>query len=177
MSLNSDRANKLEDSAEVQFWTSCSSFGLRFKRSCLEEIVRSCKSSYPSETGGIVIGSYTVSLDCAIATSFTNAPPDSESGRTWFRRGIRGLKRLLDKRWKSGEFYLGEWHFHPNGEPDPSLTDRQQVERFSRSNDVNCSEPILLILGGNPSLTWKIRVFVFPRNRSYLEMHFLDCKA
>lgn len=174
MSLNSDRVYELEDSAEFQFWSSCNSYGLRFKRSGLDGIIRSCKSTYPNETGGILIGSYTVSLDCALATNVTKAPPDSKSGKTWFRRGIRGLKRLLDTHWNSREFYLGEWHFHPNGEPDPSLTDRQQLERFSLSSDVNCTEPILLIFGGNPSLTWKIRVFVFPRNRSYLEMHYLD---
>lgn len=31
-----------------------------------------------------------------------------------FRRGSDGLKKFLDTVWNQGQYYLGEWHYHPN---------------------------------------------------------------
>ncbi len=48
----------------------------------------------------------------------TTRPADSLAGRTTFQRGVRGLRPLLHARWKTGLYYVGEWHFileaHPS---------------------------------------------------------------
>lgn len=102
------------------------------------------------ETGGIIIGYYTVSLQKAIITELSDAPIDSKAGYNWFYRGIKGLKRLLADKWtKRGEYYLGEWHLHPNSSPNPSIIDIGQMKKNARNKEFNCPEPILLIIGGN----------------------------
>lgn len=99
------------------------------------------------ETGGILIGYYDVSCKKAIITEVTDAPKDSRSGRNWFARGTLGLKQLLKIKWKIEEYYLGEWHIHPQSSPFPSITDINQMKHISKDLGYNCKEPLLLIIG------------------------------
>lgn len=113
----------------------------------LKEIV---DNSASIETGGILIGYYDVSCHNAIITEITNAPIDSNSGRSWFHRGVIGLKQLLIQRWKIKEdYYLGEWHLHPKSSPQPSHVDISQMKKISKDKRYNCREPLLLIVGEN----------------------------
>lgn len=112
----------------------------------IEDIVQKQKSV---ETGGIIIGYYTASLQKAIITELSDAPIDSKAGYNWFYRGIKGLKKLLADKWtKRGEYYLGEWHLHPNSSPNPSIIDIKQMKKNARNKEFNCPEPVLLIIGG-----------------------------
>lgn len=168
--MSSDTYNRKANQDSFEFWSAGDSFGLRVYRRDLEEVVDLCRKAHPKETGGIIIGTYTAALDCAVVANFTVPPKDSRFGTTWFRRGVMGLKRILNAAWRRNEFYLGEWHFHPNGEPIPSSTDRNQLAELAGSIMVNCAEPILLILGGDPKFQWKIQTFVSPRNKTLMEM-------
>ena len=60
-------------------------------------------------------------------------------------------KKLLLNKWKNQEFYIGEWHFHPNGTTTPSPQDFTQLSEISESNRYNCPEPIMIIVAGTPS--------------------------
>lgn len=130
----------------------------------IEEIVQRKNSI---ETGGIIIGYYTVSLQKAIITELSDAPIDSKAGYNWFYRGIKGLKRMLADKWtKRGEYYLGEWHLHPNSSPNPSIIDIKQIKSNARNKEFNCPEPVLLIIGGN-SLAVKISVTLLFEGKIY----------
>jgi len=98
-------------------------------------------------TGGILIGRYQDDGNTALVTSATARPNDSISGRTWFQRGVRGLKELLRDRWLRGEYYLGEWHSHPGGSPDPSGNDFREMRSISIDSNYRCSRPLLIIAG------------------------------
>lgn len=101
-----------------------------------------------TETGGIIIGYYDVRYKNAIITECTRAPEDSRATRCKFYRGIKGLKKILQKRWKErNEYYLGEWHLHPGSSPSPSCSDIKQMKKIVNDNNFNCKEPILMILG------------------------------
>ncbi len=156
---------------EIEFWPEDRQFGLRMTEKQLKEILRLCKQACPLETGGILIGHYTDSNDCAVVTEITNAPPDSRSGNQWFVRGVRGLQKKLDRLWQRGNgFYLGEWHFHPFGSPSPSHTDGKQMQEISKTEKYHCPEPVLLILGGDPESNWTAQAYAFPRGRKFLAM-------
>ena len=100
------------------------------------------------ETGGIIIGYYDETCQNAVITEFTNPPEDSKADRFRFYRGIQGLKKLLQQRWKErNEYYLGEWHLHPGSSPTPSATDIAQMKKIAQDKNFNCKEPILMILG------------------------------
>lgn len=74
----------------------------------------------------------------------------------------RQLKNWLDSLWHRGAaFYLGEWHFHPYASARPSGTDQQQMRDIARSDRYRCPEPVLVIVGGDPSAAYELSVSVF----------------
>jgi len=124
-----------------------------------------CKKASGMETGGIILGRYSDDLKCAEISRVLGPASDSSSGRTWFIRGIRGLNRLLHMLWTlRKDYYLGEWHYHPNASPKPSLIDIAQLKVIARSESYNCPEPILIIFGGGPQGKWSMSINVFLRS-------------
>lgn len=115
---------------------------------CLESIFRRCQEAAGLETGGILLGRYSESGDRALVNRATGAPRDSVAGPFRFFRGVRGLQRAIDRVWRGGTYYLGEWHFHPGGSATPSGIDIKQMQQFARDPDYQCPEPVLLVVGG-----------------------------
>ena len=66
------------------------------------------------------------------------------------------LEKLNDA-WVQGCYYLGEWHYHPNSLPTPSLTDLNQMRILATDEKLNCPEPILLIIGERDYI-WEMHV-------------------
>ena len=101
---------------------------------------------YNKETGGILIGYYSTSLRNVYINEFGDAPEDSQSGFSYFIRGVKGLRNYLKTKWNlNNEYYLGEWHFHPANVKEPSATDIFQMKIISVDERFNCKEPILII--------------------------------
>lgn len=145
-------------------------FGLSVPVPVVERILGYCTRALPYETGGILIGRYDESLDMALVSEATPAPPDSRARRNWFYRGTQGLSSLLDEAWEGGRYYLGEWHFHPLAGPTPSETDRRQLRDIAGDERYHCAEPLLLIIGGHPGKDWLARSYVFPRGKPASEL-------
>jgi integrative and conjugative element protein (TIGR02256 family) len=120
------------------------------------------------ETGGVLIGKYSTDHRTAFVTRVHGPPPDSRAGSTWFVRGVRGLQRVLREYWIRGEYYLGEWHYHP-GAPTPSSTDLKQMTTIATSHAYCCPEPVLCVVGSRGELRW----FVVPRGEHEIELHLL----
>ena len=123
-------------------------FSIELAHIYIEQIVAVVDESGSYETGGILIGNYTSDLTTAIITKISGPPTDSKRGRTWFNRGTKGLNTLIKQYWRKSQYYLGEWHFHPNSEPNPSRQDILQMKEIACSKKYNCPEPILIIIGG-----------------------------
>lgn len=163
--------NTYTDYECLEFWCKDDTFGLRMDDLNLKKMLKLCEESYPNETGGILIGNYTNALDCAVIETITGPPRDSQRGRTWFKRGIKGLGKILEKYWKRNRFYIGEWHYHPDGEPFPSNKDKNQLKAICLSEDYDCSAPILVIVGGRLPSDWSIKAYVFPRQTNFQELY------
>jgi integrative and conjugative element protein (TIGR02256 family) len=161
---------------DVQFWSADNRFGTKIGVENVGEILRYCQESSPQETGGILLGRYSAAHDCALIEKVTGAPVDSQMGRTWFVRGVRGLQAKLDLLWHRNEgYYLGEWHFHPFGSPIPSSVDVKQLQKIARSRLYRCPEPMLMILGGDPANSWTMRAFLFRRrSKTHVELSYLS---
>lgn len=123
------------------------------------QMVTQCEKSLPLETGGILIGHYTDNLSCAEITKVVGITPKSKRNFFSFFRSNAGLIDILDNEWEYGNFYLGEWHFHPNCSPSPSGTDTKQMFKISKHVKLHCPEPILVIIGGNKA-GWSISAHV-----------------
>ena len=132
----------------------------------LAHILDLCLDSHPLETGGVLIGHYGETLDAAIVTRVTGPPPDSRRRRTAFYRGTQGLQELLHALWRKNEYYLGEWHYHPGGSPEPSSTDVRRMQEIAESDDARCPEPILLVAGADCEMT----LHVFPCNQEAVRL-------
>lgn len=143
-------------------------------KTVLNEIHRFCKSSYPNETGGILVGFYTEQYNSAIISKLIPAPQDSKSGPTWFERGIKGVKRKLDQLWyKKNEYYIGEWHYHPDSSSNLSNQDVKQMSDISSNDNYKCPEPILLIVGGRQK-SWEYSTYVFPKNKKFIQLEVAE---
>lgn len=163
----------------IRWWINVKNNGLHFTDDNLYRVVISkdayenmheyCKSSNLNETGGILIGNYSIDQKTANIIKITPPPQNSHKTRTTFRRGTNGLKRILDSLWERGLYYLGEWHYHPKSSPLPSGTDVNQMFRFANSRDLKCPEPILVIIGENLG---KESIFVGVFNdKEYVSLH------
>lgn len=131
----------------TRFTSKVASVEVHVTNEAIQTIEQQALASPGQETGGILIGRYEADGDVAVITAATTRPSDSGSGRAWFQRGIRGLKELLRARWGQGEYYLGEWHSHPGGAPNPSSNDVREMRAIARDAGYRCQEPILVIAG------------------------------
>jgi len=72
----------------------------------------------PNETGGVLIGSFDTVRAVVHIVSALPAPEDSRQAPTYFIRGSKDLKPLVDRivlRSAGTLCYVGEWHSHPDG--------------------------------------------------------------
>ena len=127
------------------------SYGVKLPDQELEYIHSLCMNSYPYETGGILIGRYSDDLKWAEITTITGAPAESKQTLCSFVRSTRGIITKLKRAWQKQQYYLGEWHYHPNASPKPSALDLKTMVNLSKDEDLGCPEPILLVIGGSSS--------------------------
>tara|TARA_B100000700_G_C14922785_1_gene797868 strand:- start:291 stop:791 length:501 start_codon:yes stop_codon:yes gene_type:complete len=149
----------------ITFSCNSAEFIVKLSSSALKQIINECIKAKGNETGGILIGSYSKDGSTALLVEATARPDDSLAGRTTFQRGLKGLKSLLDKRWEAGKYYVGEWHFHPGSSPEPSRDDVESMRRISQDQNYQCKEPVMIILGGCPPLSFTLSGSVFPRGK------------
>lgn len=134
-------------------------------------LVQLCQQVNNRETGGILVGFYDASFRCATLSQVSDPPADSRSGYAWFWRGKKGLAKWLRRLWHSNHhFYLGEWHYHPDGSINLSPTDVEQMSDIARSPNYACSKPLLLIVGGVLPSKPRFGVYVFVEGAAYLEL-------
>ena len=151
---------------EREFWSPNRRFGLRVSDSMMDKMIQECVNANGFETGGILMGYYTPEHDCAVVAELTGPPEDSTRSRTTFYRGVRGLQGWIGRLWREERhYYVGEWHYHPGGSPDPSPTDDTQMIEISQDKKARCPEPVLLLIGGDPHRRWEVGAYVYPRGR------------
>ncbi|HTN15591.1 MAG TPA: Mov34/MPN/PAD-1 family protein [Sphingomonadaceae bacterium] len=152
----------MREARELRFTSADGRFGVVLAITPLQAMLDQAAASDRNETGGILIGRYVDSGAVASIAEATAKPADSWFGLFWFKRGSKGLKKLLEARWSAGEHYLGEWHFHPGGSPSPSRSDEDAMRAVAFDERYHCREPLLAILGGWPEKEWSVSLTVFP---------------
>ena len=96
------------------------------------------RQTRPSETGGLMIGMVHAKRRIVYVTRLLDAPRDSEGTPMAFLRGVDDLpEAVADIERRSGGLlgYVGEWHTHPAGGPDLSITDLMAAARLKRALD------------------------------------------
>jgi integrative and conjugative element protein (TIGR02256 family) len=154
-----------------EYWTADKKFGVVLLPKAIEELLKHAQLAKKLETGGIAMGRYSECHRYATVDHFTGPPADSQHGPTTFLRGVKGLQTLIAKLWRSERrYYLGEWHYHPGAAAEPSGTDLSQMLEVANDEKYACPEPLLFIIGGDPSAAWELRIFLTFRNRKQIEL-------
>ena len=143
----------MSDHSDLAFRSLDDRFNVVISNSALQAIIDECAQAGRKETGGILIGRIDPSGDTAVVIEATPKPKGSGFGLFWFKRSPTGLKQLLAERWNRGQHYLGEWHFHPGGSPEPSGSDYHTMEKIAADQRYQAHEPILIIMGGKTENT------------------------
>lgn len=138
-----------------------------------QDLFKLCRGAHPLETGGIVYGRYSDDGLTATIEGITEQPADSRSGKAWFQRGIAQLQELLNKLWLKNSYYLGEWHFHPDGLAEPSQQDLYSLASIATSPSKQCLTPIMLIVGGS-QIELDYKLFIVKSRLEYVEICRLD---
>ncbi|MBN3059063.1 Mov34/MPN/PAD-1 family protein [Pectobacterium versatile] len=167
MALSSENRMSIKD---VTFSSDGATYTVVLSSSTINQMVSECLKAGVNETGGILIGSYSEDSSTAMIEEATTRPADSLAGRTTFQRGVKGLRSILRARWKTGLYYVGEWHFHPGGSPEPSRDDLMSMTSIAATPGYQCLEPIMIILGGDPTGSYSLSASVFPRGDSPIRL-------
>lgn len=101
---------------------------------------------YPNEFGGFLVGKYSNDLNILTITKFL-LPKKYSSQPMSFKRSTDGISNILQDLFISKkEYYVGEWHTHPNGSSEYSSTDFNAMKSIAEFETVNIKNPVLLIL-------------------------------
>jgi integrative and conjugative element protein (TIGR02256 family) len=174
--MKTDNSRVLEDAPIPQvlkndFKSKDGKFVARFTDSSSQFIANECLRSGKLETGGILIGKYIENFRTALVSEVLGPTSDSIKKATTFERGTKGLEEYLANLFKEGgTYYLGEWHFHPFSSPDPSNADLVQLRKIALNKTYACPEPLMLIVGGDPSRNLNFRIFSFTVAGGHVEL-------
>lgn len=134
-------------------------FRVTMSEDVIEAMQRYRKQRLPNETGGVLLGTFDLSRRIVHVVAALPAPPDSRQSPTYFIRGARHLKPLVEgiSRRSAGMIgYVGEWHSHPDdAKVEPSDED-EEVYDYLKANLDPTGTPYVMAICGAPR-TW-IRV-------------------
>ncbi|WP_430414047.1 Mov34/MPN/PAD-1 family protein [Parasphingorhabdus sp.] len=105
----------------------------------------------PDETGGILVGSFDLSRNILHILAALPAPSDSKQSPTFFIRGARNLRPLMDMLAdkSAGQlYYVGEWHSHPDGVAARPSKDDEEVFSHLESNIGPGGSPFAMLICG-----------------------------
>jgi integrative and conjugative element protein (TIGR02256 family) len=108
------------------------------------------KERLPTETGGVLIGSFDRLNKIVYIVDALGSPKDSTEWPSLYIRGVRGLRTALDEIGKatmSNLEYVGEWHSHPRGCPaEPSPTDKRALASLAKLMRLDSLPAVMLIV-------------------------------
>ncbi len=93
-------------------------------------------------------------------------PENTHTPDLTIARGTRGVTKMNDElatRSRGSVSFVGMWHTHPGGAPDPSPTDQDAMARLFAGAEFQGHSFLMLIVGGS-SKSPLTAVHVFDRN-------------
>ncbi len=116
----------------------------------LIERIRTLRSAkLPSETGGVLLGSFDMQRRIVYVVDTIASPPDSQEWPTVYIRGFAGLRKDVaraEDRTQRMLHYVGEWHSHPDGHTAiPSDDDLRAFDWLTRHLEADGVPALMLI--------------------------------
>ena len=122
---------------------------------------------YPNESGGFLIGCYSNNLKQLHISDYI-LPKRYNSIPCLFERSIDGIKEIFEKIFdRKKQYYVGEWHTHPNGSSMYSQTDLQAMIQIANHDTVNIENPILLIVSIDKNKFKDFSIYLYDKKGLY----------
>lgn len=112
----------------------------------INELAKVGMKHFPNEFGGFLIGKYSDDFKTLYIGTYL-LPVKFKNSPTLFQRSINGIEKKFTKVFEeSQQYYVGEWHTHPNGSTKYSSTDLHAMNKTVECDTVHITNPVLLIL-------------------------------
>lgn len=124
-------------------------------------------SHFPNEFGGFLIGTYSADFKTVYVNDFV-LPQKYKGAPFAFERNTDGLTEEFNKLFKEKkQYYIGEWHTHPNGSTMYSSIDLKSMTEIVECATVQIQNPLLLILSINEKIV-KDYTFYYYQNKKLI---------
>jgi integrative and conjugative element protein (TIGR02256 family) len=120
-----------------------------------------------TETGGVLFGEVDEFLKVMWIDEVSGPPPDSIASPAGFLCGTAGVREMHDekkKRTNGSVAFVGMWHTHPKGLPNPSPTDLEAMQELLQEGSSFLGRPFLMLIVGGTSDFPIASVGVFERS-------------
>jgi len=106
----------------------------------------------PLENGGVLMGYFTPSKNEAVVTKPVGPGPEAEHSSHGFCPDNRFHTEEIEETFRKDRriIYIGDWHSHPNGNPNLSPRDKKTLKNISSYPASRLPNPVMLILYGDP---------------------------
>jgi len=122
------------------------SIQLIVKEGLLDDLGNLGIKHFPNEFGGFLIGKYSEDFKTLYLTDYL-LPKKYKGFPFLFERYIDGLVSVFKNIFREKkEYYIGEWHTHPNGSTMFSQTDLNAMNQSVECDSVKIKNPVLLII-------------------------------
>ncbi|WP_299884309.1 Mov34/MPN/PAD-1 family protein [uncultured Lacinutrix sp.] len=123
---------------------------------------------FSNEFGGFLMGYYSNNFKTLTITD-TVLPKVYQGTPYLFQRSIKGIGGTFEVYYKKqpNQYYIGEWHTHPNGSTAYSHTDKQAMVNITQCATVNITNPILLIISINASEINGFQFYLYDNNELF----------
>ena len=111
-----------------------------------------------TEAGGILLGRMLMKSDDVVVDEVTVPGPHDSRNRFRFSRARQPAQTAVNDAWtrSSGELnYLGEWHTHPEDDPQPSGHDQKDWRRLVASQIYEQASLFFVIVGRRVIRAWE----------------------
>ena len=120
------------------------------------------------ETGGHLFGERNDVAKVIWVSDVSGPPPDSKASPGGFICGVEGVVELAEQRSRFSRRsvkFVGMWHTHPNGTPNPSPKDRDAMHGIVNDPRFSCPRSLLFIVGTGQQDFFQAAAFLFSRNQ------------
>lgn len=126
----------------------------------LDKVRQARAERLPSETGGVLLGSFDTQRKIVYVVDTLPSPPDSVEEPKGYTRGYEGLLEQITEveRITLGNLrYVGEWHSHPAGYScTPSSQDHEVFDWLAGKMGFDGLPPLMLIAGDGDQQEWRL---------------------
>lgn len=135
----------------------------------LDLMEREAERAYPAETGGILIGYWSVDGREAVVVDAIGPGQGALEGIDGFVPDHDYHEWAVADRYRKSSgihTYLGDWHSHPDSDAYLSRTDLKTLRRIGCQAEARAPRPLMAILAEDSP--WRLAVWVWLERRGFL---------